>query len=613
MKKTLRSLLAIMIAAFTLASCSDVPSPYGLLFDDSGELEGAEGTGTLEDPFNVPAAINFIKKMEAGVSSDQTFYIKGIVSQLVEGQNYDAGFGNGTFYISVDGNAKNQFYVYRALYLENKSYTSGPIANLGDEVIICGKVVLHGGTTPETVEKEAYLYSINGETKYEVREFGTKEQPLTVAEALQIINSLENGETIGNGYVKGKVSTAPSALSAGKLTYYISGDGTTGTQLQVYKGLGLNQEKFTALTDLAVGDEVVIYGPLTKYTNGNPEINDGNYLISLTKGSSGGGGGSGSNLLQNGDFESWTNNLPDNWKSASTAGNATLTQSTDAHGGSYAVSIGFTASQAKRMAYKETKLKAGTYTFSYYAKKTTGDPSQTRAGWVPVTDGTVGSYKQGSWVTLSNTEWTEANVTFILAEETTVCLLVYNPKTEGSYSTAQNILVDDATLTTSDGGLADGESGGDEQPSGSNYTLATNFAAGKYVVAANNSGTYEVLVPLAKTYGYPSKADVTPSGNTISTDATNEFTFTATTGGYTIQDANGKYYYMTGTYNSFNVSETVPTEGHVWTVTMNSDNTVTIKNVLKGKTIRYSISHTSYGAYDAESTDYVLPSLFKKQ
>lgn len=611
MKKNLKLMLAIMIAAFTFASCSDVPSPYGLFAGDDSAMGEPTGSGTLEDPYNVPAVLNYINTLGAGESSD-VIYIKGFVSRTVDGQNYDAGYGNGTFYISEDGEARYEFYVYRALYLENQSYVDGPIANVGDEVIICGKVTMHG-TTPETVSGAAYLYSINDQTSYEARVFGTADNPQTVAEALAVINGLENGETIGNGYVKGIVSTAPSQLSSGKLTYYISDDGTTANQIQVYKGLGLEKAKFSALTDLAVGDEVVIFGPMTKYTNGNPELNDGNYLISLTKGSSGGGGGSGSNLLQNGDFESWTNNLPDNWKSASTAGNATLTQSTDAHGGSYAVSIGFTASQAKRMAYKETKLKAGTYTFSYYAKKTTGDPSQTRAGWVPVTDGTVGSYKQGSWVTLSNTEWTEANVTFILAEETTVCLLVYNPKTEGSYSTAQNILVDDATLTTSDGGLADGESGGDEQPSGSNYTLATNFAAGKYVVAANNSGTYEVLVPLAKTYGYPSKADVTPSGNTISTDATNEFTFTATTGGYTIQDANGKYYYMTGTYNSFNVSETVPTEGHVWTVTMNSDNTVTIKNVLKGKTIRYSISHTSYGAYDAESTDYVLPSLFKKQ
>ena len=287
MKKILRSMLAIMIATFTLASCSDVPSPYGLFTSGDEELEGATGTGTLDDPFNVPGVLNYIKTLPAGTQSD-VVYVKGFVSALVDGQNYDAGFGNGTFFISADGNAKNQFEVYRALYLENQSYVDGPIANLGDEVIICGKVTMHG-STPETVEKEAYLYSINGTTHYDARIFGTAEEPLSVADALTIINGLENGETIGKGYVKGIVCQAPSNISAGKLTYYISDDGKSSNSLQVYKGLGLNQAKFSAVSDLAVGDEVVIFGPMTRYSNGNPELNDGNYLISLKKGEGGGG------------------------------------------------------------------------------------------------------------------------------------------------------------------------------------------------------------------------------------------------------------------------------------------------------------------------------------
>ena len=280
-------MLAMMIAAFTLASCSDVPSPYGLFTSGDEELEGATGTGTLDDPFNVPGVLNYIKTLPAGTQSD-VVYVKGIVSALVDGQNYDAGFGNGTFFISADGNAKNQFEVYRALYLENQSYVDGPIANLGDEVIICGKVTMHG-STPETVDKEAYLYSINGTTHYDARIFGTAEEPLSVADALTIINGLENGETIGKGYVKGIVCQAPSNISAGKLTYYISDDGKSSNSLQVYKGLGLNQAKFSAVSDLAVGDEVVIFGPMTRYSNGNPELNDGNYLISLKKGEGGGG------------------------------------------------------------------------------------------------------------------------------------------------------------------------------------------------------------------------------------------------------------------------------------------------------------------------------------
>ena len=597
MKKTLKAMLAIMIAAFTFASCADVPMPYELLAGDEGELEGAEGSGTLEDPYNAIAAINILRALGSGGTISDNVYVKGIVSSIKE--NYDGSHGNAEFNISVDGKTKNQFTVYRALFFNNEKWTGGPVVNIGDEVVICGKITMHG-TTPETVSGEAYLYSLNGETSYEAETLGTADNPKTVAEALVYINDLNNKETGPLTYVKGKVVRVKEILS-NKLTYYISDDGKDANTIQVYLGLGLDKAKFNATTDLAAGDEVIVLGSLYKYGT-TPEIAEGSYLISLVKGEP-----SGNNLLVNGDFEKWTNGQPDNWKSTSSAGNATLTQSTDARNGSYSVSVGFTASQAKRMAYKEITLKAGTYKFSYYAKATTGDKSQTRAGWVNIVDGAAKTYKQGSWTTLSNTEWTEASVTFTLTEQTTVCLLAYNPQTS-DYAVAQNILVDDASLVTSDGGIVEEGGGGGE--SGNTYTLATSFAAGKYIIAANNNGTYEVANPLSGSYGWIQKTDVTPSGNTISTAASNEFTFTATTGGYTIQDANGKYYYMKDTYNNFNVSETMPTEGHVWTVTINSDNTATITNVLKSKTIQYYADKTSYGAYS--DVTYTLPSLFKK-
>jgi hypothetical protein len=289
MKKHLKSMLAIMIAAFTFASCADVPSPYGLFFSDKGELEGAVGTGTADDPYNVAGAINFVRSLDPNVPTTNYVFIKGIVSRLVDGQNYDAGFGNGTFYISDDGNTKNEFYVFRALYFGSIPYTGGPVANVGDEVIICAKVINYNGNTPETVEKNGYLYSLNGATSYDMPEFGTKEAPLSVADAIDIINKLENKETAGFGYVKGKVSKVGDlTASSGKLTYYISDDGSNSKTIQVYMGLGLEKGKFKATTDLTIGDEVVVYGPLYKYANSSgaitPEINEGNYLIALTKG-----------------------------------------------------------------------------------------------------------------------------------------------------------------------------------------------------------------------------------------------------------------------------------------------------------------------------------------
>ena len=73
-----------------------------------------------------------------------------------------------------------------------------------------------------------------------------------------------------------------------------------------------------------------------------------------------------------------------------------------------------------------------------------------------MTDGSAGSYKYGGYTSLNNTEWTLVSTTFTLSAEATVALVMMNPKTS-SYATAQDILVDDASLTTSDGGLAGGE------------------------------------------------------------------------------------------------------------------------------------------------------------
>lgn len=164
----------------------------------------------------------------------------------------------------------------------------------------------------------------------------------------------------------------------------------------------------------------------------------------------------GDNLLANGNCETWDGTTPVNWKTTSKAGNASLKQSTDAHGGSYSISVGFNASQNKRLGYKEITLKAGTYKFSFYAKSTTADKSQCRPGYVVVTDGVADknyNYRT-DYEPLNNSTWTLVSYEFTLTETKTICLVVMNPKTT-AYATAQNILVDDASLVTSNGGFAE--------------------------------------------------------------------------------------------------------------------------------------------------------------
>lgn len=107
----------------------------------------------------------------------------------------------------------------------------------------------------------------------------TAETAYTIAKAKELIDA---GEGLSESvYVKGIVSQASTELNAtyGSLSYYISDDGKTGNELQVYGGLSFEGKKFTSVDDIKVGDVVVVFGKLKKY-NDTYELDLNNILIS---------------------------------------------------------------------------------------------------------------------------------------------------------------------------------------------------------------------------------------------------------------------------------------------------------------------------------------------
>ena len=108
----------------------------------------------------------------------------------------------------------------------------------------------------------------------------TAETAYTIAKARELIDADKGlSESV---YVKGTVSQASEKLDPtyGSLSYYISDDGTTGNELQVYGGRSFEGKKFTSVDDIKVGDVVVVYGKLKKY-NTTYELDKENILISL--------------------------------------------------------------------------------------------------------------------------------------------------------------------------------------------------------------------------------------------------------------------------------------------------------------------------------------------
>lgn len=128
---------------------------------------------------------------------------------------------------------------------------------------------------------------------------GTKEEPITVAKAIELINSYEDGGSSPMAaIVKGKISKIDKFDESHKsITYWISDDGGTSNQVQVYSGKGLNGADFTSQNDIKVGQTVIVKGTLKKYVSKagkmTPEIDMSSEILSITDGEGGGSGDTG--------------------------------------------------------------------------------------------------------------------------------------------------------------------------------------------------------------------------------------------------------------------------------------------------------------------------------
>ena len=136
----------------------------------------------------------------------------------------------------------------------------------------------------------------------------------------------------------------------------------------------------------------------------------------------------------------------------------------------------------------------------------------------------------------------------------------------------------------------------DDKKDDNNTTTTPVIADGNYSLSTN--GVYANAVAEDKGFGYlPSSEKAT------------SFTIKNVEGGITIQDAYGRYLYMSGTYNNFNFSKDLPTSGHIFTISKNDDGTYTIVNALTKKTLGYGDGeYTTWAAFAADKLSSIKSS-----
>ena len=263
----------------------DTPTPSG------------DNDGSLEKPFTPAEANAFIATLAADKNTDKDYYIKGKIVKYANNGEFGTQYGNASFYISADGSESGeQFYVFRTLYLGNVKYTDDSWAKpaVGDEVVICGKLVNYQGKTPETVANKSYIYSWDkqggGSDTPAGGNDGSLAKPFTPVEANAFIATLAaDTNTENDYYIKGKIvkyaNNGEFGTQYGNASFYISADGSeSGEQFYVFRTLYLGNKKYSddSWAKPKAGDEVIICGKLVNYKGNTPEtVANKSYIYSL--------------------------------------------------------------------------------------------------------------------------------------------------------------------------------------------------------------------------------------------------------------------------------------------------------------------------------------------
>lgn len=165
---------------------AETSSKKAWVYSVNGATNDADGVGNVNAPFNVAGAEAFIDRMiaakEEAAANDQAepvfpdVCVKGKISAVL--YTFSANYGTATFWISDDGTAygisedkkkttepAKDFECYGVYFYGNQPWVDGntQIA-VGDDVVVKGQLTLYG-TTYETSNKKAWVYSLNGATE----------------------------------------------------------------------------------------------------------------------------------------------------------------------------------------------------------------------------------------------------------------------------------------------------------------------------------------------------------------------------------------------------------------------------------------------------------------
>ncbi|MGM9836884.1 MAG: hypothetical protein ACI30A_00155 [Paludibacteraceae bacterium] len=269
-------------------------TPIFTLAKDPEPTPDPEGCDVPEGTLNVYEACDIGEKLASGALTDEPYFIKGFIRRFDE-KNHASGIqnhGNAAFYITAtnDVNApiSREFEAYQVYGKNGKKITDLSSMEIGDFVLIKGKITNYNGKIETEGQGAAYIYSSTNQA------FGTWEAPhfpgcpapaegqISVSQAIQLAGQLASGGTSTEIYDILGVVTEVSDVdpSYGNATFNISDNGRNS--FICFRVKSINGEKFTATDQVQVGDTVVVRSKLLNYKGTTPETATGGVLVSST-------------------------------------------------------------------------------------------------------------------------------------------------------------------------------------------------------------------------------------------------------------------------------------------------------------------------------------------
>ena len=274
-----------------------------------GSTPATETIGTKDAPITVAKALEYINKLEDNGTTKEDAYVAGKITKIKTADDKIATYKNIDYVIS-DGT--NELTVFRGKNIDNTDFTAPGQINVGDEVVVLGKLtkyVNNGNVTPEVAQGNYIVKLTKGGTPSggDAKGTGTASDPFNIAAA--IAKCKEVGETASTEkyYIKGIVVTGGTVSGGyGNVTFKMGDSKDAEEVFTAYQVAGSDGEKLADGYEVKAGSTVIVYGPIVNYKGNTPETSGKSAAQIVTidgkKTNEGGGGATGGDGSQNNPF-----------------------------------------------------------------------------------------------------------------------------------------------------------------------------------------------------------------------------------------------------------------------------------------------------------------------